>query len=150
WGRNRSRWRAGLGLQGSGKRVLAKRTEITFAIIMDIVLLWMRVDWRLHRRTLRNLSCVPRLDGFAFVAITSGRGTQSPRIGCRSASARGPSTGAVPGRWGACLAVRTPPAAWLQDVDAARAQDGVVGGVERAEGLQAFLAQDQASESVHA
>src|SRR5438874_276840 len=26
-------------------------------------------------------------------------------------SARGPSAGAAPGRWGACLAVRTPPAA---------------------------------------
>ena len=28
--------------------------------------------------------------------------------------ARRPSAGAVPGRWGACLAVRTPPAALLQ------------------------------------
>ena len=30
---------------------------------------------------------------------------------------RRPSAGAVPGRWGACLAVRTPPAAFVQPRD---------------------------------
>ena len=35
---------------------------------------------------------------------------------------RRPSAGAVPGRWGACLAVRTPPAAFIQLV---RADDRV-------------------------
>src|SRR5262249_35049602 len=32
---------------------------------------------------------------------------------CAALSARRPGAGAVPGRWGACLAVRTPPAAFI-------------------------------------